>query len=127
ATSSPRSAHGFHAAGRLPHRVEKYILQCNKHKKSHGKRLRSRKGKVPMAHARTLTAPRGLAAPKDKPAKVAKPATPGFWSRLFKAMTDAQMRRAEREIAAYLRRGGHKFTDEAEREIERRFLSFPHR
>ena len=74
-----------------------------------------------MAHTGTMVAPRGLALPKNTPAK------PGFWSRLFKAMTDAQMRRAEREIAIYLQHGGGKFTDEAEREIERRFLSFPPR
>ena len=33
------------------------------------------------------------------------------------------MRQAEREVARYLADTGGKFTDEAEREIERRFLS----
>ena len=33
------------------------------------------------------------------------------------------MRRAEREIARYLGTTGGKITDEAEREIERRFLT----
>ena len=74
-----------------------------------------------MAYARTMAAPRGLALPENKPAR------PGLWSRLVKAMTEAQVRRAEREIALYLQHGGGKFTDEAEREIERRFLSFPTR
>jgi hypothetical protein len=39
------------------------------------------------------------------------------------AMMTARMRQAEREITRYLDRTGGKFTDEAEREIERRFLS----
>src|SRR5262249_4046116 len=108
ATTSPHSAHGIHAVGALPEAGKSCILQCNNYKKSHGKRLWSRRKRGSMAHARTLTAPRGLAAPKHAPAKTAKSAkaaTPGFWSRLYKAMTEAQMRRAEREIAAYLRRG----------------------
>ena len=39
----------------------------------------------------------------------------------------ARMRQAEREVARYLADTGGKFTDEAEREIERRFLSTPSR
>jgi hypothetical protein len=38
-------------------------------------------------------------------------------------MQEARLRQAEREIALYLSRTGGKFTDESEREIERRFLS----
>ena len=38
------------------------------------------------------------------------------------AMHAARQRQAEREIALYLHSIGGKFTDEAEREIERRFL-----
>jgi hypothetical protein len=34
-----------------------------------------------------------------------------------------RQREAEREIARYFARCGGKFTDEAEREIERRFLA----
>ena len=45
---------------------------------------------------------------------------------LFDAVAEARMRQAEREIARYFA-GGVKFTDEAEREIERRFLSYPPR
>jgi hypothetical protein len=39
------------------------------------------------------------------------------------AMMVSRMRQAEREIAQYITLTGGKFTDEAEREIERRFLS----
>jgi hypothetical protein len=38
-------------------------------------------------------------------------------------MQEARLRQAEREIALYLNRTGGKFTDEGEREIERRFLA----
>ena len=47
----------------------------------------------------------------------------GFFSRMMDALMAARMRQAEREIALYLDHTGGKFTDEAEREIERRFLS----
>jgi hypothetical protein len=42
--------------------------------------------------------------------------------RLLDAIEQSNMQRAEREIARYLKSQA-KFTDEAEREIERRFLS----
>jgi hypothetical protein len=45
--------------------------------------------------------------------------------RIYDAMVESQQRRAEREIANYLQRGGVKFTDHVEREIERRFLDLP--
>ena len=48
---------------------------------------------------------------------------PGFFRRFFNAMMVARQRQVEREIARYLRT--HRFSDEAEREIERRFLSAP--
>jgi hypothetical protein len=48
---------------------------------------------------------------------------PGLLRRIFATMTAARMRQAEREVARYLADTGGKFTDEAEREIERRFLS----
>jgi hypothetical protein len=50
-------------------------------------------------------------------------AGPGFFSRLVAILTAARLRQAEREVARYLADTGGKFTDEAEREIERRFLS----
>jgi hypothetical protein len=54
----------------------------------------------------------------------AKPAhTGGFFRHLLRAMQAARLRQAEREIGLYLARSGGKFTDESERDIERRFLS----
>lgn len=66
-----------------------------------------------------------LALPKTyAPAKAAAKVAPkrGFFARLMDAMMAARMRQAEREIALYLDHTGGKFTDDAEREIERRFL-----
>lgn len=51
----------------------------------------------------------------------------GLLMRLFDAMAAARMRQAEREVARYLAETGGKFTDESEREIERRFLATPSR
>ena len=48
---------------------------------------------------------------------------PGFFRRFFNAMMVARQRQVEGEIARYLRT--RRFSDEAEREIERRFLSAP--
>ena len=91
-----------------------------------------------MAHATSLAAPRALAYPQNQPAQplakspamarvqAAVAPRPGFFTRLFDAIAEARMRQAEREIARYFA-GGVKFTDEAEREIERRFLSYPPR
>lgn len=59
------------------------------------------------------------------PAKVGNDVAPkrGFFTRLMDAMMASRMRQAEREIALYLSNTGGKFTDEAEREIESRFLA----
>lgn len=76
--------------------------------------------------ATTHTAADFTAIPATKPtAKAAAPAAtkPGFFSRMYQVMTAARLRQAEREVARYLADTGGKFTDEAEREIERRFLS----
>ena len=73
--------------------------------------------------AYTSTAPRDLAYAKPAPSK----ARVGFFRRMLDAMMAARLRQAEREIATYLADTGGKFTDEAEREIERRFLSTPTR
>lgn len=51
----------------------------------------------------------------------------GLVTRMLDAMMAARMRQAEREVARYLADTGGKFTDEAEREIERRFLATPSR
>jgi len=64
-----------------------------------------------MAYAPTAIHPRELAAPAKK--------TTSFWQRLLASMIVSRQRQAEREIATYLRHCGGKFTDEAEREIER--------
>jgi len=72
-----------------------------------------------MAYARTAIPAHDLT--------FTKPSTPaagrGWLSRLFATMAASRMRQAEREVARYLADTGGKFTDEAEREIERRFLS----
>lgn len=47
----------------------------------------------------------------------------GFFRRILDAMMASRLRQAEREIAHYLADTGGKFTDESEREIERRFLA----
>jgi hypothetical protein len=59
-----------------------------------------------------------IAAPSTK-----TKAGPGLLSRMVTALMAARLRAAEREVARYLANHGGKFTDEAEREIERRFLS----
>jgi hypothetical protein len=49
----------------------------------------------------------------------------GLFRRFVNALMISRQRQADREIARYL--SSHRFTDEAEREIERRFLSAPPR
>jgi hypothetical protein len=72
-----------------------------------------------MAYARSAVAPRiTTTSPKQAPQANKR----GALRRLFDAIEQSNMRRAERDIARYLANHGGKFTDEAEREIERRFL-----
>ena len=47
----------------------------------------------------------------------------GFFWHFMQAIAVSRMKQADREIAAYLARTGGKFTDESEREIERRFTA----
>lgn len=70
-----------------------------------------------MAYAHTAIDARDLA--------ISQPAAPrrGLLRRLLEGLMAARMRQAEREIAIYLERNGGRFTDETEREIERRFLT----
>jgi hypothetical protein len=82
-----------------------------------------------MAYARSATVPSSLAfqpapktASKTAPQQASAPGRRGLFRRLLDAIERANMRRAEREIARYLGPGA-KFTDETERDIERRFLS----
>lgn len=74
-----------------------------------------------MAYTPSAVAPRDLAYTEPKTAKAGR----GFFRRVLAAMQAARLRQAEREIAHYLADTGGKFTDESEREIERRFLSSP--
>ena len=73
-----------------------------------------------MAYAPSTVASRDFPVTKT-PAQ----ARPGFFRWLANAMMQSRQRQADREIARYL--DGGKFTDETEREIERRFLSTPPR
>jgi hypothetical protein len=73
-----------------------------------------------MAYARAAIAPRNLAF-QQTTARKGK----GLFRRLVAAMVAARERQVDREIARYLGGTGGKFTDEAEREIERRYLATP--
>jgi hypothetical protein len=75
------------------------------------------KGDDPMAYAPLALALQGLALPQTPARK-----GPGLFTLLFAAMAASRQRQADREIARYLAGSGGKFTDETEREIERRFL-----
>ena len=46
----------------------------------------------------------------------------GFFTRLIRAVHDAQTRRAEREIARFIESRGGRMTDDLERKIERHFV-----
>jgi hypothetical protein len=72
-----------------------------------------------MAYARSTVAQRDFIA--ESPARTRL----GFFRRFFDALMMSRQRQADREIARYLTNS--KFTDEAEREIERLFLSTPPR
>lgn len=74
-----------------------------------------------MAYIRSAVAPHDLAFTQTPAVKRAS--GPGILTRIYATIAAARMRQAEREIARYLYGNGGKFTDEAEREIERRFLS----
>lgn len=47
---------------------------------------------------------------------------PGIFSRILKALEEAQQLRAEREIARYIEAHGGTFTDQVEREIEQHIM-----
>ena len=47
---------------------------------------------------------------------------PGFFARAYKRLHDAQIRRAEREIARFIEARGGRMTDDLERKIERHFV-----
>ena len=68
-----------------------------------------------MAYVPYTSATRGLVSDKSERKRA------GFFRWLASAIYVSRQRQVEREIARYLQNG--KFTDEAEREIERRFFS----
>ena len=76
-----------------------------------------------MAYGPSAVAPRELSYPEVSTKRASRR---GLLFRLFDAMMASRQRQIDREIARYAGTGG-KFTDEAEREIERRFLSTPSR
>jgi hypothetical protein len=62
---------------------------------------------------------------RDLPVTYAPSNGKGLFARFMAALVAARQHDAEREIARYVADAGGKFTDETEREIERRFLSSP--
>ena len=76
-----------------------------------------------MAYASSTFAPRELAFTQTS--RTSKPARHGPLGWLYDAMLASRRRAAERDIARYIADTGGKFTDETEREIQRRFLSTP--
>ena len=76
-----------------------------------------------MAHATSALSSRDLSLVESTTV-----ARPSLFTRLVNAMIAARQRQVDREVAHYLiDSAGGKFTDQAEREIERRFLSNPTR
>lgn len=73
-----------------------------------------------MAYAPLALVLQDLALPQSETRK-----GPGLFARLLAAMATSRQHQAEREIARFMALNGGKFTDETEREIERRFLSGP--
>ena len=71
-----------------------------------------------MAYAPLALTLQGLTLPKFEARK-----GPGLFALLFAAMAESRQRQADREIARFMAGRGGKFTDEMEREIERRFLT----
>jgi hypothetical protein len=78
----------------------------------------------------TLDTAAGLPAPRStvsrSPAQSAAP-KPGLLQRMFDALIRARTIQAEREIARYLATSQGKWTDQMEREIERRLVDRPNR
>ena len=78
-----------------------------------------------MAHALSTHSLRDFFVAQSPAAKRPAVKRPGLFERLIDAMEVSRQRQAEREIARFVAGRGDKFTDEIEREIERRFLSSP--
>jgi hypothetical protein len=78
-----------------------------------------------MAHALSTHSLRDFFVAQSPTAKRSVVKRPGPFARLIHAMEVSRQHQAEREIARFVASRGDKFTDETEREIERRFLSSP--
>ena len=70
----------------------------------------------------TLTYTHGNLPTAERASDAAATERPGFWHRVFDRMIAAQQRRAERDIAAYLKSHGGLLTDDMEREIGERLI-----
>ena len=100
------------------------IFRIKKNKKRETPRIRLHQKEIEiMAHARSAVHPRDI--PATSVSVPSASARPRFFRRLLAALVELRQRQADREIAMYLHSVGGKFTDEAEREIERRLLSSP--
>jgi hypothetical protein len=80
-----------------------------------------------MTYTASALAPRKFAYTQASASVLPVRTQRSLFSWLLDAMMAARMREAERDVARYLADTGGKFTDESEREIERRFLSHPSR
>jgi hypothetical protein len=79
-----------------------------------------------MAYSSSAVSTRDLAFPQPQlRANASERVKRGIFARVLESMLLARRRQAERDIARFLSDSGGKFTDETEREIERRFLSAP--
>ncbi len=65
---------------------------------------------------------RSLSGPAAHHSSTQQPVRSGLFRRIVEAVAQANQRRAERVIAAYVARNGGKLTDSLERGIERSFL-----
>jgi hypothetical protein len=65
---------------------------------------------------------RGLSRPPAHDSLTQQPLRPGLLRRILEAVAQANQRRAERVIAAYVARNGGRLTDSLERRNERSFL-----
>jgi hypothetical protein len=76
-----------------------------------------------MAYTAAAVAPRDFAFTRASVGELPVRVRRSLFDWLLDAMMTARMHDAERDIARYLASTGGKFTDESERQIERRFLS----
>jgi hypothetical protein len=110
-----RRAHGRHVRWHLPRRGNADYLRCNKKKRETPWVVS--KGDEAMAYDVCLDR-----VPHDSVSLHQKTGSKrSVLRRWLDAVMASQQRRADREIARYVTTAG-RFTDEVEREIERRFL-----